>query len=234
MILGVMQPYFFPYIGYFQLMKAVDKFIIYDDVNYIKNGWIDRNKILVNKKPIYFKLPIEKASSFKKINETKINYQLYDPWKKKFYKTLELAYKKAPLYNETMSVIENVIEKKYLHLGMLSGESIIEVAKYLGLDVEIIISSSKYNNKDLERTERLIDFCKKENCNTYTNNESGKLLYKKEDFRKKKIELRFLKTNICEYNQLNPDFVPGLSIIDVMMFNEIEMIKSNLLNNYLL
>ncbi|VXC55839.1 WbqC family protein [Chryseobacterium sp. 8AT] len=105
MKIAVMQPYIFPYIGYFQLIKAVDKFIFYDDVNYIKGGWINRNNILINKNKSLFTIPLDKASPFITINETNINLKIFREWRLKFLKTMEQSYKKAPYYSQTYSII---------------------------------------------------------------------------------------------------------------------------------
>lgn len=222
MKLAVMQPYLFPYIGYFQLIKSVDKIIMYDDVNYIKNGWIDRNRILVNGSSSYFKVPIKDASSNKKICETEINYSLYDNWKGKFYKTLEMSYKKAPLFISVMELVSEVFERRYEDLGKLATQSIVETSKYLDIKTEIVISSRQYQNANLQRTERLIHFCELEQASTYINLEAGRELYKKEDFKVKNVTLQFLKPQISVYHQTNKNFVPGLSILDVLMFNSKE------------
>src|SRR4051812_42347879 len=104
MRLAIMQPYIFPYIGYFQLIAAVDAFVIYDDVNYIKQGWINRNRILFNGKDLLFTVPLENASSFKKINEVSVHKHLYEGWKVKFGKSLRATYFKAPYFNEIISL----------------------------------------------------------------------------------------------------------------------------------
>ena len=110
MIVGIMQPYFFPYIGYFQLIAAVNKFVIYDDVNFIQGGWINRNNILINKKSSLFTVPLVKVSSNTLINDTKINLKFYNVWKVKFLRSLEHSYKKAPYFTEVYNLIENVLE----------------------------------------------------------------------------------------------------------------------------
>ncbi|MCG9909994.1 MAG: WbqC family protein [Flavobacteriales bacterium] len=224
MKLAVMQPYLFPYIGYFQLINSVDKIIMYDDVNYIKNGWIDRNRILVNSNPIYFKVPLKDTSSFKKICETEINYAIYSKWKDKLYKTIELSYKKAPNYKNVFELITETFEKKYMNVGQLATQSINNTSKYLGIKTKIEITSTIYKNESLQRTERLINFCKIEGAKTYINLVSGKELYDKNNFNIRQIELNFISPMLNEYKQLKNTFIPGLSIIDVMMFNSKEEI----------
>src|SRR5690606_15473017 len=231
MKIAVMQPYIFPYIGYFQMVNAVDKFVFYDDVNYIKQGWINRNKILVSNKDYLFTVPLEKASSFALINETLINNLQYDKWKKKFLLTLEQSYKKAPFYCDVIQEITQVIEKEYRTIDGIAIASIKSISQYLGLDTEFVLSSETYQNKGLERQERLIDICKIEKANHYINALGGQDLYKKQDFEKEGIRLDFIKTQPIEYKQFNNEFVPWLSIIDVLMFNSKEEI-AEMLNKY--
>ena len=217
MRLAIMQPYFFPYIGYFQLINAVNKFVFYDDVNYIKGGWINRNNILVNGEKIYITLNLKESSSFKKIN------QIYIIGKtEKLKKTIKQSYSKAPYFDQVFPVIEEII--LYINNSSLISEiaiiSVIKTSEYLGLKTVFEISSDKYyETKSLEKSERLIKICKLNNTDTYINSIGGKELYKKETFIKDKIDLFFLQSKITEYEQFGNDFIPYLSIIDVMMFN---------------
>jgi hypothetical protein len=230
MKIAVMQPYFMPYIGYFQLINAVDKFIIYDDVNYIKQGWINRNNILLNGKSHLFSIPLKDASSFKKINEIEINEVLFIKWKEKFFKTLELAYKKAPNYDIVISILKKSFDN-YNKINDLIYLSLVEICNYLGITTKIEKTSEIYHNTELSREERLIDICKKENAVTYINPIGGQELYTKDYFNKHDISLLFLKTGKIEYLQFDHDFVPWLSIIDILMFNSTEEI-SFMLNQY--
>jgi len=227
MKIAVMQPYFMPYIGYFQLINAVDKFIIYDDVNYIKQGWINRNNILLNGKSHLFSIPLKDASSFKKINEIEINEALFVKWKEKFFKTLELAYKKASNYDTVISILKKSFDhnKKISDLIYLS---LVEICNYLGITTKIEKTSDIYHNVGLSREERLIDICKKENAGVYINPIGGQELYTKDYFKNHDISLLFIKTTKVDYQQFNHDFVPWLSIIDILMFNSTEEIKEML------
>lgn len=229
MKIAIMQPYFMPYIGYFQLIKAVDKFIIYDDVNYIKQGWINRNNLLLQNKTHLFSLPLKDVSSFKKINEIKINEILYLKWRRKFFKTLE-TYQKAPYYEVIKEILEKILTINDYSISNLIYHSLIEISKYLNIKTTIEKTSSIYKNSELSKTERLLDICKKENASTYINPLGGKDLYDKKSFLKYKITLFFIKPNIIEYKQFNNTFMPNLSIIDVMMFNSPEEINKMLDN----
>lgn len=227
MILGVMQPYFFPYIGYFQLIKHVDKMIFYDDVTYIKNGWIDRNRILINGSPHYFKVPLDSASSYRKICDIGLNLECFEKWRGKFLRQLQSTYCSAPFYKLGMDLVENVLFTECSSIGELALLSVKNVANYLKIETVFLQSSVDYDNRDLSRSERLIDFCKIEGCNTYVNNYSGSDLYNVEYFASEDISLKFLKPIITEYSQKNSNvFVGGLSILDLIMnINCDEIIK---------
>ncbi|MCK9453171.1 MAG: WbqC family protein [Bacteroidales bacterium] len=231
MKIAVMQPYLFPYVGYFQMINAVDKFVFYDDVNFIKQGWINRNKILLNNKEFLFTVPLKKANSFCLIKDTLINKNFYERWKTKFQLTINQNYQKAPNYTEVDKLINNILNKRYNTISELAIESVITISKYLGLKTEFFISSKRYENIDLEREDRLVDICKKENATNYVNALGGQELYNKESFKEKGIELSFIKSLTIEYKQFNNEFVPFLSIIDLLMFNSVEEVKK-MLDNY--
>lgn len=222
MKLAIMQPYFFPYIGYFQLVAAVNKFVIYDDVNFIKGGWINRNNVLINKKSNLFTVPLIKASSNTLINDTKINLKFYNIWKVKFLRSLEQSYKKAPYFTEVYNLIKNVLEINENDLiSELAVNSIKNVIDYLQLDTEICETSENYNNKTKSRQERVLDICGIEKASQYINPIGGIELYSKKTFKENGIVLNFIKSKPIIYTQFDNDFSPWLSIIDVLMFNSV-------------
>lgn len=229
MKIAIMQPYLFPYIGYFQLINTVDKFVVLDDVNYIKKGWINRNRILVNNLEYLFTVPVKEASQNKKINELFLLEE--NKWKTKLIKTLENSYKKAPFYKGTISLLYNLIHSNELNLSKYILNSLDQLNKYLGITTEIVSSSSIYENSFLKAQDRIIDICRKENADVYLNAIGGMDLYSAEEFVKEGFELKFIKPLKVEYLQFDKHFVPWLSIIDVMMFNSKENIES-LLNQH--
>lgn len=220
-----MQPYIFPYIGYFQLINAVDKFIFYDDVNFIKKGWINRNRILLGGNDFSFAIPLTKVSQNININKTYIDIQLYAEWKKKFNQTLIYGYKKAPFFAQISSLVNEILNNDCLTISELAVESVVNISSYLDIKTEFVTSSERYENKNLKRQDRLLDICKVENANNYINALGGKELYKKEDFIANGVKLDFIKTLPIEYEQFRNEFIPWLSIIDVLMFNDVEKIK---------
>lgn len=227
MKIAIMQPYIFPYIGYFQLLNIVDTFIFYDDVAFIKQGWINRNRILLNGKDYLFTIPIEKQSSYALIKNTHISNSLYANWRRKFLLTLEQSYKKAPYFNDVYKLVEDVLNSNSTSISELAQSSILNVIKYLGITKKIQISSEDYfESKGLSKEERLISICKKCNAKEYINPIGGQNLYKAESFLINNIDLLFIKSNPIEYKQFsNDNFISWLSIIDILMFNSSNEIK---------
>ncbi len=226
MKIGIMQPYFFPYLGYWQLIKVVDKYVIYDDVNYIKNGWINRNFILLNGQKHLLTLPLDGASPFELINNTKIIQN--EKVKLKLLRTLSNAYSKAPFYNEIYPIVEATIMHKSLNISEALIYSIRNIVEYLDLDTEIIISSEIKKKLELKAQDKVIDIVKYLEGDTYINAIGGQELYNRDDFKSDGIDLYFLKMNNISYQQLKNDFVPNLSIIDVLMFNSPEAVREML------
>ena len=226
-----MQPYVFPYLGYFQLINASDKFVFLDDVNFIKNGWINRNRILLNGQGFLFSIPLKDGSSFKKISETEISENRFNVWRIKFLKTLEQAYKKAPCFEDVHELVLSIFKQSFETINQLAKESIIQLSNYLDIKTTFEKSSTIYDNKDLKGEARIIDICLKEKATHYFNAIGGLNLYNKEKFSKNKIELFFIKATSQSYPQFSNDFINNLSIIDVLMFNEPNHIKT-LLSQY--
>lgn len=218
-----MQPYLFPYIGYFQLINAVDTFVIYDDVNYIKQGWINRNRILLNSKEHLITLNLINSSSFKLINEIEKGSNNI-----KVLKTIEQAYKKAPYFHVGFSVIEDILNVKENNLARFLEYSIRRLTLHLSIKTQIEVSSKLEKDISKKGQDKVIDICKSMNASTYINAIGGQGLYSKEVFSQNHLELKFIKTNSINYHQFDNEFVPWLSIIDVMMFNSTEEIKEML------
>ncbi len=223
MKLAIMQPYLFPYIGYFQLINAVDEFVIYDDVNYIKQGWINRNRILLDQKAFLITLQLFGASSFKLINQVEVGCN-----QKTILKTIEQAYKRAPHFKFVYSIIENILLNSEKNLAKFIEYSIYDINKYLGITTKMVLSSEISKNNELKNQEKVINICEQINATTYINAIGGQEIYSKECFLEKGIKLKFIKSKQITYKQFNNEFLPWLSIIDLMMFNEPNIIKKML------
>lgn len=231
MKIGIMQPYLFPYIGYWQLINAVDKFVIYDDVNFIKGGWINRNNILMNGQAHRINIRLKEASPNKLINQIEV---LGDARANgKFFKTINQCYKKAPFYVDVMPLIEDIVGQEEKSVSRFLNYLITMVCGYLSISTKILVSSDIEKNIELTGKDKVIDICQILDANEYINAIGGQTLYKKTDFVGHDIELKFLETGKIDYPQFANVFVPNLSIIDVMMFNSKSAI-ANMLNKYAL
>lgn len=216
MKLAIMQPYFFPYLGYFQLAASVDKFVFLDDVNFIKKGWINRNRILVNGEPAYFTAPVQGASQNKKINEL-LFADNFAEWSGKFLKTIEQSYKKSSGYADFYPKLETFLSASSSNLAEFAKSSVKMVADLLELETELVNSSSIYENSSLKGEDRILDICKRETCTNYRNLPGGREIYNGRRFADEDIQLEFLEPLLPAYSQPSDTFAPGLSILDVLM-----------------
>lgn len=228
MVIAGNQPYFMPYIGYWQLINLSDVFIIGDDYNYIKKGWINRNRILQNKEILYFGVEVHHPSSFKYVNEHIIS-ESFDVDKK--IHQLTVAYQKAPYFEVGMKLMRKVLEYDNKNLADFLEHAMRCVCDYLGITTKIIRSSSIPGNVDLKREYRIFDYCKYCGADTYVNSSGGQILYDYSQFQEQGIRLGFLQSDEIRYQQFGTEFAPNLSIIDVIMFNSKEDIQK-MLNQY--
>ena len=223
MKVAINQPFTFPYIGFYQLLSKVDKFIIYDDVTFMKQSWINRNRILINGAPHFFTIQLEAASSYKLISETHIrnNPKGID----KILKTLQQAYSKAPYYSQIFPIIAECFE--YMHsekrISKIACLSIKNICDYLGIKTQFEFSSEKYaQTKGLGRKNRIYEILRLNRATDYVNLPGGTGLYSKDEFISHGYRLHFIDRGEIVYKQFGNDFVPWLSIIDVLMFNSLE------------
>lgn len=232
MKLAIMQPYFFPYIGYFQLMNAVDKFVVYDNIKYTKKGWINRNRILVNGKDSYITISLKKDSDSLDVRER----CLADTWiidRTKILNRIKESYRKAPYFKQVYPLIEDCVLFEEKNLFSFIFNSLTKVRDYLEIPTEFIVSSTVAVDFNLKATEKVLAICKDIKANTYINPIGGVELYDKKYFKNQGIDLHFIKTKDFNYSQFGNQFVPFLSIIDVMMLNSKKDI-SKMLKMYIL
>ena len=218
-----MQPYIFPYIGYFHLIEASSIFVFYDDVHYIKGGWINRNRMLNQNRGSIFTIPVSKTSPNKLINET--SPVIDERWKNKLHKQLVQNYGKAPYFSDVIDQITSVFEKQYTDVTDLAIESILAVYNYLAIEVDYTKSSiCSPSTRGLNKADRIIQITKELGYQSYVNAQGGKDIYTKDYFSSNGVTLAFIKSDHIEYEQHSNKFVPCLSIIDVLMFNDKERI----------
>jgi hypothetical protein len=217
MKLAIMQPYFFPYVGYFNLVAAVDKFVFYDDVNFIKNGWINRNRLFISGDVRYITVPLSGASSNIKIKDVKMQDKII--WQKKLLTSIEQSYAKAPNFSATFELVNEIIDSDEISVAKLAKNSVIKIAEKLCLNTNFVWESGSYQNEHLSSSERVIDICKLEDAKEYINLPGGRELYQSEQFEQHGILLKFIDPKLTSYNQFKREFMSGLSIIDILMFN---------------
>jgi len=229
MRLAIMQPYFLPYIGYWQLIAAVDVFVVYDNIKYTKKGWINRNRFLVNGKEALFSLPLRKDSDFLDVNQR----YLADSFDREdLIRRFREAYRKAPEFHAFMPFLENLIRFASNNLFDYILNSIYRICEFLGLKTKVIISSHIDCDHSLKSSDRVQAICKALCADTYINPIGGTELYSKEYFAQQQLSLQFLQPNLSEYSQCGNAFFPWLSIVDVAMFNTGERLRRQVSSGY--
>ncbi len=222
-MVSIMQPYIFPYIGYFHLISSSNIIVFYDDVTYIKQGWINRNRILVNNDYFTFTIPLKQQSSNQLIKDTLVDKRGYLRWKNKFLKTLELSYLKAPFFTGVYSMVKSALEHNHESISEIAINSIKLVYDYVELPLNFVRSSTfSPESIELGRVDRIVKITKDMGFDKYINSVGGAELYDKEDFKQRGITLQFVKSILSEYQQFQPKHISCLSIIDVLMFNSKE------------
>ncbi len=216
--LAIMQPYLFPYLGYFQLMAAVDRWVVYDDVGFIKGGWINRNRLRVGADATMFTVPLAGASASRLICDVELDHSKFAHWRRSFEKTLAQSYARARNYTAVRALVDGVLSEGCRTIAELDLAALRAVHRHLGLTTEIVPSSRVYENGALHGQDRVLDICAREGARTYVNAIGGLELYRAEVFRERGIELLFSRSHPVTYPQAaDGSFVPNLSILDVLM-----------------
>jgi len=213
-----MQPYLFPYIGYYQLMHAVDRFVVADDLTFIKQGWINRNRLLINGSAAYFTVPLRRHPADALIKDVEIDDGGGTRWRQTLLKTVANFYRRAPSFDAVYPIVERVIGAPFTRIADMARASLREVNDYLGITASIVESSSTYGNAHLKGQERVIDTCRAERASDYVNASGGRELYSHDEFLANGIRLHFICSDTIEYPQFRAPFVPSLSVVDLLMF----------------
>ncbi|MEM0896164.1 MAG: WbqC family protein [Verrucomicrobiota bacterium] len=216
MKLAAMQPYAFPYLGYFQLVAAVDKFVLLDDADFISQGWVNRNRILAKGEPLLLTIPLRHASSNRSIRDHDIAFE--DRNWEKLPRLIREHYQRAPMFEAVWPILAKLFATTDRNLARFIEKALREMMQYLELQTEIIVSSRSYTNSHLKSAARLVDICATEGADTYLNAEGGRMLYSTDDFKPHGIDLEFLSHVPLPYLQFSGPFVERLSVIDVLMF----------------
>jgi hypothetical protein len=217
-----MQPYFLPYIGYFQLVAAVDVFVVYDNIKYTKKGWINRNRLLVNGADAPFSLPLKKGSDALDVVERELAED-FDA--EKMLRQFHGAYARAPQFARTWPLLEEVLGTGERNLFRFLFRSLQLVCAHLGLATELRVSSTIPIDHGLKAQDKVLALCQALGADTYINTMGGVELYAREAFQARGIALQFIRPLPLEYPQFGAPFVPWLSIVDVLMFNPLDVVR---------
>lgn len=224
--LAIMQPYFLPYVGYWQLLHAVDRFVVYDDVNYIKGGWVNRNRVLINGAATYITVPLQRSSPYRRICDISL-----DPspvWRDRMLRTIATTYRKADFFEQVFPVIEGVICHEAGDLSAYLVYQLRELAAFMGIKTEFVATSRCYGNDSLAGQARVFDICGREGASNYVNAQGGMALYDADAFGRAGINLQFIVMRPLPYRQRSPGFMPGLSILDALMEVGVDGIRAHL------
>ena len=229
MKVAIMQPYFLPYIGYYQLISAVDLFIVYDNIKYTKKGWVNRNRMLQNGKDVMFSLPLKSDSDYLDVRARELSTEFN---RDKLLNQFNGAYRRAPYFEQTFPLIEEVVRYENSNLFRFLHHAIVRTCAYLGITTEIRNSSDIDIDHNLRSQDKVLALCEAVGATTYVNSIGGMALYSKEAFLLKGINLKFIQSKQFSYPQFGNEFIPWLSIIDVLMFNPIETVKNWVLRQF--
>lgn len=229
MKLAIMQPYFLPYIGYFQLIAAVDTFVVYDNIKYTKKGWVNRNRMLLNGADAVFSLPLKKDSDMLEVVQRELSAD-FD--RDKLLNQFKGAYGRAPYFAQTFPMLERIVRCEERNLFRYIHHSIVELCTHLGIATEIRISSKIAIDHELKAQDKVLALCRALGADTYINATGGQALYERADFSAQGVTLKFIKSKPFEYIQFGAPFVPWLSVADVLMFNPLDVVRECIASNY--
>ena len=231
MKLAIMQPYFLPYIGYFQLIEAADLFVVYDNIKYTKKGWINRNRMLQDGKDLMFSVPLKAGSDSLDVCQREVSDQ-FD--RAKLLNKFREAYRRAPHFEQTFALLESVVKHEATNLFDYLHHSIVQVCCHLGIRTEIRPSTSVDIDHGLKAQDKVIALCQAVGATSYVNTIGGRDLYSKQAFSDAGVELQFIQPAPISYAQFGADFVPWLSIVDVLMFNSVDATRGHIVNDIIL
>lgn len=224
-----MQPYFLPYIGYYQLIAAVDTFVVYDNIKYTKKGWINRNRMLLNGTGAMFSLPLRKDSDLLDIVQREL---AADFDRTKLLNKFAGAYGKAPYFAKTFPLLDRIVHYEDGNLFRFIHHSIVETCAHLGLGTDIRISSEIAIDHELKGQDKVLALCQAAGVDTYINSIGGTELYSRDEFSGRGIAVKFIKAKAFSYPQFGASFVPWLSLVDVLMFNPLDTVRACIASNF--
>lgn len=224
-----MQPYFFPYLGYFSLINQADEFMLFDTPQFMRKGWIERNRIIkLSGGSVYIKVPLIKSSLDTSIKDMKIDHSLN--WRNKIVSQLDIYKKKAPYYKQVKALLEDCISDDDTSISIMNENVLRKVCQYIGISTKITVFSEMNLKINIPQApdEWALNICKSIGATTYINAAGGQDFFDPKKYKDNNIELYFVEQPLPPYEQLGNEFESGLSILDIMMFNSPEDIMAML------
>jgi hypothetical protein len=223
--IAMMQPYLFPYLNYFQLIAASDVFVLGDDLQYIKSGWINRNRVLDHNEARMITFPLKRDSFDLGINQRQLS-DTFDDESKRLINVLKHHYSRAPCFPQVMPLLERLIGFPERNLALYIEHAIRGVCTYLHIDTRVVRASDLKLPRILDKQDRVIQTAKLFDATLYLNPMGGMTLYDQDYFSRQGLALKFMQMDEISYLQYRLPFVSNLSIIDVMMFNDVQRIQA--------
>lgn len=225
--IAVMQPYLFPYLGYFQLIAAADVFVLGDDLQYVRSGWVNRNRILHNDEARLITFPLKKDRFQLQINQRQLCDHFSDE-AERLIRLIAESYQQAPYFAQVMPLVERLIHFPQQNISLYAEHAIREMCAYLHIVTPIMRSSDLILGSPVDKQERIIRIAHTFEATTFITPEGGSVVYDRDHFARNRLLVRFFRMNPVEYRQFRQPFVANLSIIDVLMFNCVEQIQQML------
>lgn len=225
--IAVMQPYLFPYLGYFQLIAAADVFVLGDDLQYVRSGWVNRNRILHNDEARLITFPLKKDRFQLQINQRQLCDHFSDE-AERLIRLIAESYKEAPYFAQVMPLVERLIHFPQQNISLYAEHAIREMCAYLHIVTPIMRSSDLILGSPVDKQERIIRIAHTFEATTFITPEGGSVVYDRDHFARNRLLVRFFRMNPVEYRQFRQPFVANLSIIDVLMFNCVEQVQQML------
>lgn len=225
--IAVMQPYLFPYLGYFQLIAAADVFVLGDDLQYVRSGWVNRNRILQGNEARLISFPLKKDRFVLQINQR----QLCDGFTEEAERLVRLiteSYEKAPYFAQVMPLIERLIRFPHQNIALYAENALRELCAYLHIVTPIMRSSDLILGTPADKQERIIRIAHTFQATTFITPEGGSVVYDRDHLARNRLLVRFFRMDPVAYQQFGEPFVANLSIIDVLMFNCVEQVQQML------
>jgi hypothetical protein len=222
--IAVMQPYLFPYLGYFQLIAAADVFVLGDDLQYVRSGWVNRNRILHNDEARLITFPLKKDRFELQINQRQLCDHFSDE-AERLIRLLTESYEQAPYFAQVMPLVERLIRFPQQNIALYAEHAIREMCAYLHIVTPIMRSSDLILGNPLDKQERIIRIAHTFEATTFITPEGGSVVYDRDHFARNRLLVRFFRMTPVEYRQFRQPFVANLSIIDVLMFNCVEQVQ---------